>query len=237
MKKPKLLDLYCGAGLAAIGYKQAGFEVIGIDIERKSCYAGDFFIQGDALGVLKDICFMRQFDAIHASPPCQKYSQSTAPHRKKGKIYSDLIGETRAGLNLSGVPYIIENVPRAPIRADITLHGWMFGLNVMRQRNFELSGWWLMQPGISRRVGSVKAGDYCTIIGKQGYRKSKGLEKGWRPKFDQGTGLKTWHYAMGIPPEYWFRDVEISEGIPPAYTKYLGSYLMEFLNQKKQLAV
>ncbi|HQH73475.1 MAG TPA: DNA cytosine methyltransferase [bacterium] len=233
--KKKLLDLYCGAGLAAIGYKQAGFEVIGIDIERKSCYAGDLFIQGDALGVLKDIPFLRQFDTIHASPPCQHYSQSTAMFRKEGKIYADLIGVTRAGLDRSGLPYIIENVPRAPIRADIVLHGWMFGLNVMRARKFELSGWWMMQPGIPKRRGCVKDGDFCTIIGKQGYRKYKGLPKGWRPKFDQGSGLKTWHYAMGIPPEYNFKDVEISEGIPPAYTSYIGGYLMEFLNHKKQI--
>ncbi len=89
-----------------------------------------------------------------------------------------------------------------------------------------------MQPGIRQRIGSVKDGDFCTIIGKLGYRKYKGLPKGWRPKFDQGTGLKTWHYAMGIPPQYQFRDVEISEGILPAYTKYLGEYLLQYLAQK-----
>lgn len=88
-----------------------------------------------------------------------------------------------------------------------------------------------MQPGISKRVGSVKNGDFCTVIGKLGYRKDKGLPKNWRPKFDQGTGIKTWMYAMGIPIQYKFLDTEISEGIPPAYTKYLGGYLLEFLNK------
>lgn len=218
----KLLDLYCGAGLAAIGYQQAGFHVTGVDIEAKSCYAGDVFILGDALEVLKDLAFCRQFDLIHASPPCQAYSPATGKQRAEGKVYADLVAETRAGLEAAGVPYVIENVPAAPIRKDITLHGWMFGLNVMRKRCFEIGGWWMMQPGVSKRRGSVKDGDFVTIIGKQGYRKYKGLPSGWRPKFDQGSGLKTWHFAMGIPEGYKFRDTEISEGIPPAYARYLG---------------
>lgn len=228
----KLLDVYSGAGLAAIGYKQAGFHVTGVDIEKKSCYAGDVFLQSDALEVLADINYCRQFDGIHASPPCQNYSQSTAMFRAKGKKYADLVQQTRLLLEKTGLPYVIENVPAAPIRADVTLHGWMFGLNVMRKRVFELGGWWMMQPGISKRVGSVKNGDFVTIIGKQGYRKYKGLPKNWRPSFDQGTGLKTWHYAMGIPDGYWFKDTEISEGIPPAYSKYIGEHLIIFLQKQ-----
>ena len=136
----KLLDLYSGAGLAAIGYQQAGFHVTGVDIETKSCYAGNTFIQADALQILMDVKFCQQFDAIHASPPCQKYSQSTAMFRLAGKQYGDYIPQTRFLLNNIGKPYIIENVPTAPVRPDIVLHGWMFGLNVMRKRHFELGG-------------------------------------------------------------------------------------------------
>ena len=229
----RLLDLYCGAGIAAIGYKQAGFHVTGVDIERKSTYAGDVFLLADALEVLKDLDFCRSFDAIHASPPCQAYSQSTAMFRARGKEYADLVAPTRAALEKIGRPYVIENVPRAPVRPDIVLHGWMFGLNVMRKRVFELGGWWAMQPGITRRIGSVRSGDFITIIGKQGYRKNKGLPRHWRPTFDKGSGLETWKYAMGIPPNYKFRDVEISEAIPPAYSNYIGTLLFEFLQQKK----
>lgn len=227
----RLLDLYCGAGIGAIGYKQAGFHVTGVDVERKSTYAGDVFLHADAIEVLQDVAFCRSFDAIHASPPCQAYSQSTAMFRSQGKVYADLVAPTRDGLERIGRPYVIENVPRAPVRPDIVLHGWMFDLNVLRKRVFELGGWWMMQPGIKARIGSVADGDFCTIIGKQGYRKYKGQAKGWRPKFDQGTGLKTWHFAMGIPIEYNFRDVEISESIPPAYTKYIGTHLFEFLKK------
>lgn len=225
----KLLDLYSGAGLAAIGYRQAGFHVTGVDIERKSIYAGDEFRQGDALEVLRNVEYCRSFDAIHASPPCQRYSRSTRVHRARGKEYPDLLPETRRLLDRVGRPYVIENVPLAPLRRDIVLHGWMFGLKVMRERVFELGGWWMMQPGVPKRIGSVAAGDYITIIGKQGYRKSKHLPLGWRPTFDQGSGILTWHYAMGIPPEYRFRDTEISEGIPPAYSRYIGEHLMQFL--------
>lgn len=228
----RLLDIFSGAGVAAIGYRQAGFHVTGVDIEKKSTYAGDVFVQADALEILADLKFCRRFDAIHASPPCQRYSNSTAMFRAKGKSYADLVAPTRHALELIGRPYVIENVPTAPVRADIVLHGWMFGLKVMRKRVFELGGWFMLQPGIPGRVGGVRSGDFITIIGKQGYRKYKGLPKGWRPAFDQGTGLKTWHYAMGIPPGYWFRDVELSEGIPPAYSRYIGEHLIEFLNKK-----
>lgn len=168
----KILDLYSGAGLAAIGYRQAGFHVTGVDIEKKTCYAGDTWIQADALEILSDLNFCRRFDAIHASPPCQRYSQSTAMFRARGKVYADLIEPTREALELIGLPYIIENVPTAPVRPDIVLHGWMFGLKVMRKRHFELGGWWMMQPVVSARIGSVKEGDFITIIGKQGFRKT-----------------------------------------------------------------
>lgn len=226
----KLLDVYSGAGLAAIGYKQAGFHVTGIDNEKKSCYAGDAWIQADAIQILSDVAFCRRFDAIHASPPCQKYSVSTSQFRAAGKVYADLVEPTRNLLDAIGRPYVIENVPTAPIRPDIVLHGWMFGLNVMRKRHFELGGWWMLQPGIPKRIGNIISGDFISVFGKASYRKSSNLPPGWRPKFFTGPVKQTWHFAMGIPPEYKFRDVEISEGIPPAYSKYIGSHLFEFLN-------
>ena len=229
----KLLDLYSGAGIAAIGYKQAGFHVTGIDIEKKSCYAGDIFLQANALDVLADTAFCSQFDAIHSSPPCQKYSRSTAPQRARGKEYADLIAPTRILLEKIGLPYVIENVPTAPIRPDIKLMGHMFGLRVIRKRHFELGNWFMMQPSIPLLRGSVKAGDYCTIIGKAGYKKDTKLPNDWRPCFDQGTIIKTWTFAMGIPSEYKFKDVEISESFPPAYSKYIGEELINYIKYKQ----
>lgn len=228
----RILDICSGAGLAAIGYHQAGWSVTGVDIAPQPRYPFEF-VQADALDILSDIDYCRTFDAIHASPPCQKYSQSTAPFRALGKVYPDLVSPIRALLERIERPYVIENVPLAPIRHDIVLHGWMFGLNVMRKRCFEVGNWWAMQPGIKQRSGSVRDGDFITIIGKQGYRKYKGLPRNWRPKFDQGSGLKTWHFAMGIPPEYKFKDIEISEGIPPPYTKYIGTVLAEYITHSR----
>jgi len=229
--KLKLLDLYSCAGIGAIGYHQAGFEVVGVDINPQPRYPFKH-IQANALDILNDAKFCRKFDFIHASPPCQRYSKSTGMFRASGKWYPDLVQPTRDALERIGVPYVIENVPGAPVRPDIVLHGWMFGLKVMRKRIFEMGGWWMMQPGITKRVGSVKEGDFCTIIGKQGYRKYKGLPKNWRPKFDHGTGIKTWAFAMGIPPTFGpFKDVEISESIPPAYTRFIGE---TFLLQTKK---
>lgn len=227
MPRPlRLLDLCCGAGLAAIGYRQAGFEVVGVDIDPQPLYPFEF-IQADARKILRDATFCRQFDAIHASPPCQRWSRGTRPYRLKGKVYPDLITPIRRLLDKRGLPYIIENVPLAPVRPDIVLYGYMFGLPVIRQRHFELGNWWTMQPGRPAQIGNTLTGDFCTIYGNASYRKSKKQPSGWRPKFDQGTALSTWHYAMGIPPQYQFRDTDLSEGIPPAYTRYLGELMAD----------
>jgi len=229
----KILDLYCGAGLAAIGYKQAGFNVTGVDNEQKSCYAGDEFIMADVFDILKDIAFCRQFDAIHASPPCQKYSQSTALHRANGAVYPDLIELTRRWLDHIDLPYVIENVSAAPVRPDVVLYGHMFGLKVIRKRKFELGNWFMMQPVVPIVGGQVKTGDFCCVMGKGSYRANSSTPKGHRPKFDQGSINSTWAYAMGLPPGLKFKNTEIAEGIPPAYTKYIGSHLIEFLTINK----
>lgn len=225
----RLLDIFSGAGLAAIGYHQAGWEVTGVDIVSQPRYPFRH-IQADALEILADVQYIRSnFDAIHASPPCQLYSVATAPQRAKGKQYPDLVAPVRQQLESIGLPWIIENVPNAPIRLDITLFGHMFGLRVIRRRHFEIGGWFALQPGIPQRVGTVLSGDFISIFGKVGYRKYSALPKNWRPSFDQGSIISTWHYAMGIPSQYKFRDIEISEGIPPAYTRYLGALLAEHI--------
>lgn len=227
----KILDLYSGCGLAAIGYSLAGFKVTGVDIQFQKNYPFEF-IQMDALEILKDQSFVRQFDAIHASPPCQAYSKSTAPFRSQGKVYPDLVNQTREYLTSYKIPFVIENVPFAPVRPDIKLKGHMFGLNVIRERWFETGHWFMMNHSFPPKKGSVKNGDYVCIIGNAGYRKYAALPKDWRPNFDQGSVIKTWLYAMGIPSGFGpFKDTEISEGIPPAYTAYIGRNLYEYLER------
>lgn len=222
--KTRVLDLFCGAGLAAIGYHLAGCEVVGVDINPQPRYPFRF-IEANALSILdKDYHnFLRSsFDFVHASPPCQQFSVSTAQYRAAGKKYPDLIADTRALLDELGLPYCIENVPNAPIRPDIRLRGDMFGLPVWKIRHFELGGWWSMQHSFPTKKGSQREGDFICIYGKGGYRKHSCQPVGWRPKFDQGSVAKTWAFAMGIPSGFGpFKDTEISLGIPPAYTKHI----------------
>ncbi len=135
----RLLDLFCKAGGAGFGYHLAGFEVTGVDIMPQRHYPFDF-IQADALEV-----DLSGFDVIHASPPCQRFSQLTTMH---GPVdhHEDLVDLTRQRLIDSGLPFIIENVPAAPLRNPILLCGSMFGLKVRRHRIFEISGFNVPQP-------------------------------------------------------------------------------------------
>ncbi|MCE5324915.1 MAG: DNA cytosine methyltransferase [Planctomycetaceae bacterium] len=138
MAKLRLLDLFCKAGGAAMGYHRAGFEVVGVDIEKQPRYPFEFH-QGDALEYLA--ARGHEFDAIHASPPCQRHSNLT---RRWGRNSShpDRIADVRKGLMRTGKPYVIENVVGAPLCNAIMLCGSMFGLGAAgfyleRHRLFE----------------------------------------------------------------------------------------------------
>jgi DNA (cytosine-5)-methyltransferase 1 len=215
MMKPKLLDLFCGAGGASMGYHHAGFEVTGVDKNPQPNYPFRF-VQTNALTAR----FLRNYDAIHASPECQGYCWSTARHRAKGKTYSDDIPEVRRLLVASGKPYVIENVPTAPLQNPTYLEGPMFGLNVIRRRCFE-TNWWLPQPMYIKRKKTImqqskrdprmfiKKSAYCSVAGN-------GAD-GWSCR------LADWQEAMGIE---WMNREEIKNAIPPVYTKYIGKYLL-----------
>src|ERR1051326_4698017 len=120
--RPTILDLYCGAGGSAMGYYRAGFDVFGVDIKPKKHYPFEV-IKADALEFL-DSVEEWQFDAIHASPPCQKFSVLNSVWNRE---HPDLIEETRSRLLATGLPFVIENVIRAPLRRDLLLCGSMFG--------------------------------------------------------------------------------------------------------------
>jgi DNA (cytosine-5)-methyltransferase 1 len=207
MNKPKLLDLYCCAGGAARGYQLAGFHVIGVDIRRQPRYAGDAFVQGDALEYVA--LHGHEFDAIHASPPCQAYSLT---QRIMDNVHPDLIGLTREALRATGKPYVIENVKGAPLLDPVMLVGSMFGLRTMRPRLFECSfpvPFALAPPAAARhaKMGrKAQAGEYVHIAGH-------GHAQQWRD-------------AMDI--DWMVRD-ELAEAIPPAYTQYIGGFLIQTL--------
>lgn len=134
-----------------MGYYHAGFDVVGVDIAPQPHYPFPF-IQGEAIDVLVRMLggekFLASdgvwygiddFSAIHSSPTCQKYSLATIQWRKRGNIYPDLIEKTREVLKMTGLPYVIENVPGAPLINPTELSGAKFGMLVRRRRLFETS--------------------------------------------------------------------------------------------------
>lgn len=235
--KPLLLDLFCKAGGAGAGYAQAGFEVVGVDIEPQRRYPFDF-IQGDVLALTPD--FLAGFDAIHASPPCQAHTSLKTMHNAKD--HPNLIPATRAMLQASGKPYIIENVEgaKAELIDPILLCGTMFGLGVedaelRRHRLFETSFPIILRPAcqhgqrdvIGLYGGHVRNRRRARTIGiyGEGCRDS-------RRKFDKGVPdftIDQGRAAMGCD---WMTVAELSQAIPPAYTRFLGEHLLRVLNMQ-----
>jgi DNA (cytosine-5)-methyltransferase 1 len=204
--------LFCGAGGAAAGYARAGFSVVGVDIKPQPRYPFAF-VQGDALNPPFDL---REFDAIHASPPCQGF---TAYKRRPDHVAprENLIPAVRAMLEASGRPWIIENVPGAPLLAPTMLCGSMFGLDVRRHRWFESTPPVLMAPGCAHD-GAPRFAQATNRTNKR-----RTVEVGvWR------IPLPVQRAAMGID---WMDLEELSEAIPPAYTEYLGHRLLEYMGQ------
>ena len=209
-RRPRLLDLFCGAGGAAMGYHRGGFDVIGVDIAPQPNYPFEFF-QGDALEFAAE--HGHRFDAIHASPPCQGYTALTAVH---GNTWPLLIAPVRDLLDSIGLPYVLENVPGSPLRRDLTLCGEMFGLAVIRHRYFELGRWTAEQPAHKPHRGRVA-----------GWRHGEWFDGPYFAVYGEGGGkgsVPEWQAAMGID---WTADRrEIAEAIPPAYTEFIGRRLL-----------
>lgn len=218
MTRPRLLDLFCGAGGCAMGYHRAGFEVVGVDVKPQPRYPFTFH-QGDALEFLKKHGIY--FDAIHASPPCQAYSAMKTNWNAR-KDHPDLLPETRAALKAVGVPYVIENVPGAPMDPLVMLCGSSFGLGVAeyqlrRHRWFEISeGIWMMSPPCQHD------GPVIGVYGDHGRdrRRTEG--------FGRYFTLDERKEAMGID---WMARNELDQAIPPAYTEYIGQHLIQALER------
>lgn len=223
MSRPLLVDLFCKAGGASVGYHRAGFEVVGVDVEPQPNYPFTF-IKSDALLFLQEED-LSDFDAIAASPPCQKFSTISGKHRKNHK---NLIKPLRPLLEKTGLPYVIENVPGAPLVDPVKLCGEMFGLRVVRHRWFEVN-WALEQPPHPKHKGR-------TVGAQRRSRGSKMLYAGdpeayYFAVYGQTLGpykgsLQDWRSAMGID---WMEAHELSQAIPPAYTEWIGGKLLRTL--------
>jgi len=223
----RLLDLFSGAGGAAMGYHRAGFEVVGVDHLPQPNYPFEFR-QADALTYPLD-----GFDVIHASPPCQVHSCLS---HLAGPQHLDLIPQTREKLNISKLPYIIENVVGAKLINPVMLCGTMFGLKtddgiqLIRHRIFEINPQMLiLTSGCSHRGRTIsvfgnKARD--TAAEKRYYSQPK-KDRGPTPQ-DILFTLKDSSAAMGIG---WMNQKEISQSIPPAYTEYIGKHLKRIITK------
>lgn len=207
MTRPLLLDLFCGAGGCAMGYYRAGFDVVGVDVRRVKTFPFEH-IQADALTFIDDGGW-KGFDAIHASPPCQAYSVTK---NFTGRTdHPDLLAATRARLIETGVPWVIENVPGAPMRADFKLCGCMFGLRrLKRERWFETS--W---RGYDLRSPCSHSEPVITVAGHD--------VPSHQRKFGRTVSLDERKEAMGID---WMGRDDLGLAIPPAYTEYIGAQLL-----------
>lgn len=223
--RPLLLDLFCGAGGAAVGYHRAGFDVVGVDIEPQPNYPFAYY-RHDAIAFLRQAVKPPEplnpwyswgdLAAIHASPPCQHHTTLAKGNNANQGDYPDLVDTTRQLLIETGLPYVIENVPSAPLRNPIKLCGEMFGLDVIRHRLFE-SNMPLMQPPHPRHRGRVAGyrhgtrfdGPYFAVYGTGGAKGS----------------LAEWQQAMGMP---WAQTkAEIREAVPPSYCEFVGTQLLD----------
>lgn len=220
----RLLDLFCGAGGAAMGYSQAGFtEIVGVDIHPQPNYPFRF-VQGhvldmDVFGGGSDWAFT-DFDLIHASPPCQEHV-ALAVNRwgKSSARWPDLIEPTRRMLLNTLVPFVIENVTgaRRSLQDPMLLTGEMFGLATSRPRLFELGRWFAMSPPKARRTVDAVA-VYGKPDGRRLWTRNDGSElRAW-------TSIEEGREALEVP--WMTEELEIREAIPPAYTKFIGEQFL-----------
>lgn len=203
-RRPRLLDAFCCQGGAADGYEQAGFDVTGIDIRPQPRYPYTF-IQAEAVAFIRE--HGAEFDVIHASPPCQHDSEC---QRLQGRDHPDLIGPTRAALESTGRPWVMENVKGAApkLHRPVMLCGTMFALATYRHRYFE--------PGGGLTLTAPEHPAHLVPQAKMG----RPVPEGWYGQYvGNFSGVDQARTVMGVP---WMNRDGIRECIPPAYTQHIG---------------
>lgn len=224
----RILDLFCCGGGASMGICKLGHELVGVDIEPQPEYPFEF-IQKDVFTLTSE-WVKDNFDAVWASPKCQAFSIATSREQKQKEL--NQIPDTRELLEKTGLPYVIENVPLAPLKQDLLLCGEMFGLRVIRHRIFEIKGFKVIQPEHPKHKDptdypidfwakeneglimepipiSTKRSYYAQVAGHGGN------------SYDYS--LKAKQEAMGID---WITNVQtLNQAIPPAYSKYIFRFL------------
>lgn len=228
-RRPRLLDLFCGAGGAAVGYHRAGFDIVGVDIKPQPNYPFEFR-QADALAYVD--WNASGFDAVHASPPCQAYTVANNVWQRE---HPDLLPATRDLLEASGLPWVIENVPGAPMhigpptlfephRNGVVVCGLALGLNVKRHRLFESNC-----PLVGTVCPHGHPGDWLLVFGHTVLQRGHVIRKtpaGHNTTRRRHTTVERGRAAMGID---WMNRDELSQAIPPAYTEHIGTQLLEHI--------
>jgi DNA (cytosine-5)-methyltransferase 1 len=223
--KPRLLDLFCGAGGAAKGYEEAGFDVVGVDIAPQPRYPFRF-LQGDAIVFLKDLLgdrlpMLPPIAAIHASPPCPRHSSLTGwgASRRVSRPAPELIEQTRRLLVATGLPYVIENVVGSPLLNPIQICGQGLGLKVRRHRLFESNvammavACWHPGPPVIVVSGSI------------GRKVFDPRRKAIAPSLEQAKEVMEMPWAQTAS--------EVCNAIPPAYTEHIGHFLKAAVEDRK----
>lgn len=217
--RPRLLDLFCGAGMAADGYAAAGFDIIGVDINPQPHYPYPF-IQGDAIAHLEELLsgpWAGDCDAIHLSPPCQMHTRAKHLRTAQGgeSKYPDLLTPVLELLYGVGIPWVVENVPGAPgMDAAIVECGSAYGLGVRRHRLF-LSNIWLQGSGCDHKRQGRPWGVY--------HVPNDQVPQGGRTARDAAHGREVMGVTRDLP---W---ASLKEGFPPAYTQHIGEQLIHAL--------
>lgn len=209
-----LLDLFCGAGGAAEGYRRAGFEVVGYDIVPHPDYPGEMIVGDWADGL---VLYGDRVHAVHASPPCPRYSVATPAHARDR--HPDLIGPVRDALRATGLPYVIENVPGAPLADPVCYCGSAFGLRVRRHRLFESN-----VPLHAPACDHARQGQPVGVYGQHPDRPGGWLRPGGTSRGRKASSVADAGDALGITHMTAWAD--LADSVPPAYTEHIGRQLI-----------
>ena len=221
----RMLELFCGAGVGADGYRAAGFdEIVGVDINPQPDYPYEF-IQADALRYLLEpglAPWISTFDFIHASPPCQAHTRAKHLRTAQGgeSKYPDLLTPVLAALETSSIPWVVENVPGAPgMEGAVVECGSAYDLGVRRHRMFK-SNIPLVGSVCDHKAQGRPWGVYHVMNDQvpQGGRTVRTLEQGWE--------------VMGVNREIPWKSLK--EGFPPAYTRHIGSQILSWLDSAER---
>lgn len=228
--RPLLIDLCCKAGGSSMGYYRAGFDVIGIDVQPQRRYPFDF-VRADLRKLTPADLLAYRPAAIAASPPCKVFTTLKA---FSDPGHENLIPATRTLLRRTGLPYVIENVPGAPLHWPIALCGSMFGLGVRRHRLFELGRWRTEQPACRHAEQDAASPGYPVLRYHAG--KPRVVMSPVLGVYGGGQGLgegevERWRHAMGIE---WMSRRELAQAVPPAYTQWLGERLIGLIQRSRR---